>query len=185
MDNASESHLHPIDRAGALESRMRRLLQNPHKIMRKHIRPGMTVLDLGCGTGYFTTAIADLLGTSGKVVAAEVQQGMLDILRQKLNSSPSHQRIQIYPCTENHLGLTDKFDFVLAFYAFHEMRYIDSIIPELKTLLNPGAKILIAEQYFHVPKAAFAALIQKMENHGFVICQRPRIFFSRAVVMKL
>ncbi len=179
------THLHPVNRAGVLESRLRRLLQNPRKIMSKHIRPGTTVLDLGCGTGYFTTEIAGLLGDSGKVVAVDVQEGMLNILRQKLNGSQLTQRIQIHKCTESRLGLTEKFDFVLAFYTFHEMKYVDSIITELKSVLKLGVQILIAEQRFHVRKDDFNELIKKMEGNGFIVCEHPRIFFSRAVVMKL
>ena len=47
----------------------------------------MTVLDLGCGTGYFTLETAKLLDNNGKVIAADVQKGMLDILKQKLHVS--------------------------------------------------------------------------------------------------
>ena len=49
----------------------------------------MTVLDLGCGTGYFTLETAKLLDNNGKVIAADVQKGMLDILKQKLHVSKS------------------------------------------------------------------------------------------------
>lgn len=153
--------------------------------MRNYVHPGMAVLDLGCGTGFFTIEIAKLVGNSGKVVAADVQIGMLEILKQKIKDSPIRQKIEIHHCPENNLGLTGKFDFVFAFYAFHEMRFVDNIIREIKNLINNETKILIAEQKFHVTKSAFEAIVNKMVNKGFVICDRPVIFFSRAVVMKI
>ena len=57
--------------------------------MKSYVRPGMTVLDLGCGPGYFTLEIAKLLDNNGKVIAADVQKGVLDILKQKLHVSKS------------------------------------------------------------------------------------------------
>ncbi len=184
MDDLTKSQLHPLENAGALESRLRYLLQNPNRILRKYLYSGMTVLDLGCGTGYFTTEIAKIVGDSGKVIAVDVQEKMLEILKQKLRDNEVHNNIQIIKCQENHLGLTEKVDFILAFYTFHEMKYIDNIITELKTILKPKAKILISEQKFHVPRLKFDTIINKMTNQGFVICERPNIFLSRTVIME-
>lgn len=96
MNYFHETHLHPVDKAKALDSRYRFLLQNPGKILKKYIRPDMKVLDLGCGTGFFTLEIAKLLNSKGKVVAADVQKGMLEILRRKILNSELQQQIQIH-----------------------------------------------------------------------------------------
>jgi ubiquinone/menaquinone biosynthesis C-methylase UbiE len=145
MNNFSNTHLHPLKKTGALESRLRLLLQNPRRILKKYIGPGMTVLDLGCGTGYFTLEIAKLLEMKGKVVAADVQKGMLEILKQKVRNSELHKQIQIHNNQENTLSLRVKFDFILAFYCFHEMKYIDNIACELQEIVKPETKILISE----------------------------------------
>ena len=184
MNNLQYTHLHPIEKAGALESRFRLLVQNPGKILKKYIRPGMTVLDLGCGTGYFTLEIAKLLDQKGKVIASDVQNGMLEILRLKLKNSDLHRQIQIHHNQENNLNLTGKVDFIFAFYSFHEMKYIDDIINGLVKISKSDTKILISEQRFHVSKYTFNTIIQKMTNSGFEISERPGIFFSRTVIMK-
>ena len=44
----------------------------------------MTVLDVGCGPGFFTLDMARLVGPSGRVIAADLQEGMLEKLGQKI-----------------------------------------------------------------------------------------------------
>lgn len=185
MNNFHNTHLHPLEKASALESSLRYFLQNPKKILKKYVRPGMTVLDLGCGTGFFTKEAARLVGNNGKVIASDVQSGMLKILKQKLKNSNLQKQVQIYKSQENTLGLTDKVDFILVFYAFHEMKYIDNIIGELIRIVKPETHVLISEQKLHVSKYTFNSIIQKMEKNGFEIYARPKIFFSRTVIMKV
>ena len=185
MNNFSCTHLHPIDKAGALENRLRLFLQNPRKILKKYVRSGMTVLDLGCGPGFFTFEIARLLNNNGKVIASDVQKGMLELLKRKLQNSELQKLIEIHNSQENEICLTEKVDFILAFYSFHEMKYIDNIIRDLAKIVKPETMIFISEQKFHVSKNTFNKIIEKMKNSGFEICERPMIFFSRTVIMKI
>lgn len=182
MSNRS-IHIHSVEKAGALESSFRYRFQNPRKILKKHIHTGMTVIDLGCGTGFFTLEIGNLVGNKGKVFACDVQNGMIEILKHKLTNSELNQHIIVLNNQEDSLGLKEKVDFVFAFYSFHEMRSIDSIIYEISKILKPETKILISEQKLHVSKNAFDSIIQKMENNGYEICERPFIFLSRTVIM--
>ena len=185
MNNLHKTHLHSVEKANALESRLRLLLQNPRSILKRYIHSGMTVLDLGCGTGYFTLEIAKLLEKKGKVIATDVQKGMLDILMHKLGNTELQKQVQIHKNQENTLNLTDKVDFVFAFYSLHEMRCLDCIINEIRLLLKPEGEIFIAEQKFHVPKTTFIKIIEKMNANGFEITRQPNVFLSRAVVMKM
>lgn len=185
MTKKRQTHLHPVENANVLDSRLRRFLQKPDKTVLKYIKPEMKVLELGCGPGYFTVEIAKKLNTSGKVIAADVQQGMLDILAKKIEKTDYKSRIKLYHCQEAFIGLNEKFDFILAFYSFHEMAYLDNIIKELRQICKSDTKILISEQKFHVSKSTFNSFIEKMENNKFKIIERPKIFLSRTVLMEL
>lgn len=81
MTKTENPRVCPVEKAGGLDNSIRRFLQNPEKILKPHINPGMTVLDMGCGPGFFTIEIAKLLNGSGKVIAADLQAGMLEIVR--------------------------------------------------------------------------------------------------------
>jgi ubiquinone/menaquinone biosynthesis C-methylase UbiE len=109
---------------------------------------------------------------------------MLDILDQKIKNLGYGQLVEIHCVDAKYLGLEENFDFVLAFYSFHEMQYLDNIIEEISQICKPKAKILMAEQRFHVSKADFCAFVEKMISKGFKVIEKPRIFLSRAVVME-
>lgn len=102
-----------------------------------------------------------------------------------MENSELRNQIQIRNNQENSLNLTEEVVFILAFYAFYEMKYIDNIINELRKILIPEAKIFIYEQKFHISKYTFNTIAEKMENIGFEICKRPGIFLSRTVIMKI
>jgi ubiquinone/menaquinone biosynthesis C-methylase UbiE len=60
--------------AFALDNPIRRLIHNPQKILVGYIEPGQTVLDIECGPGTFSIAMAKMVGESGKVIAVDVQR---------------------------------------------------------------------------------------------------------------
>jgi len=43
----------PVRYSGRLDNKIRKLFQNPQKILGNYVKDGMTVLDLGCGPGFF------------------------------------------------------------------------------------------------------------------------------------
>ncbi len=53
----------------------------------------MTVLDMGCGPGFFTVEMARKVGPSGRVVAVDVQEGMLQQQRKKIRGTALPSRV--------------------------------------------------------------------------------------------
>jgi ubiquinone/menaquinone biosynthesis C-methylase UbiE len=58
------------------------------------IKAGMTVLDVGCGTGSSTKSLADHLGLSSKIIGIDFSEQMLKAARQRVDATPSIQYIQ-------------------------------------------------------------------------------------------
>ena len=117
MSTANNKWICPVEHAGGLDNSIRRLLQNPRKILSPFIEKGMTVLDLGCGPGFFSMEIAQMLNNSGKVIAADIQDGMLEKLRQKIKGTELEQKIELHKCQDENVGVTENVDFVLAYYS--------------------------------------------------------------------
>jgi len=63
----------PYQKAWTLDNWVRRFLQNPYKIVGKYIKEGQVVMDLGCCLGFFSLAMAELVGEKGKVISVDIQ----------------------------------------------------------------------------------------------------------------
>ncbi len=177
-------HVCPVERAGSLDNRIRRWLQDPHKIVGTYIEEGMTVLDLGCGPGFFSIDMAQMVGKSGRVIAADLQEGMLQKLRDKIQGTELEERITLHKCEENKIGVSEEIDFVLAFYVVHEVPNQEDLFNEIGVILKPKGQVLIVEPPFHVSKSAFEETIRKARNAGFTLIERPKVLLSKKAVLK-
>ena len=180
----SKSKVCSVEKAGGLDNKFRRFLQNPKKILKPYIKEGMTVLDLGCGPGFFTIEIAKMTGASGKVIAADLQDGMLQKVKDKISGTPLEQIISLHKCEENKIGLNETVDFILAYYFVHEVPDQDVLFKEIYTILKPGGNMLIVEPPFHVSKAGFNEMLTKIENAGLEIISEPKSFLNKEVLLK-
>jgi ubiquinone/menaquinone biosynthesis C-methylase UbiE len=174
----------PVAIAGGLDNRIRRWLQNPRKVLSSYIKEGMAVLDFGCGPGYFTIDIAQMVGKSGRVIAADLQEGMLQKLRNKIQGTELEQRITLHKCEAKRMGLSENFDFILAFYMVHEIPDQERLFNEIGSILKPNGQFFIVEPPFHVSKKAFEETIRKARYAGFKPVQRPKVFLSKTVILK-
>jgi len=174
----------PVEEADRLDTRFRRWMQNPNRILKPYVEEGMTVLDFGCGPGFFSVELARMVGESGRIIAADLQEGMLHKLRDKIKGTELENRITLHKCEEDKIGIADKVDFVLAFYIVHEVVNKDNLFTEIETILKPSGQLLIVEPPFHVSKKAFEETIGKVKAAGFTEVKRPKVLFNKAVVLK-
>lgn len=174
----------PVKIAGILDNRFRRWLQNPRKILNPYIEEGMTVLDLGCGPGFFSIDIAKMVGKSGRVIASDLQEGMLLKLRDKIEGTELEERIILHKCEKNRIGWSEKVDFALAFYVVHETPDQGEFFRELASILQPSGEVLLVEPPFHVSKSAFLETIRNAQDAGFKPAEGSKVIFSKTVILK-
>jgi ubiquinone/menaquinone biosynthesis C-methylase UbiE len=165
-----------------IDNPLRRLLHNPTKILGPYVRPGMTTMDVGCGMGIFSIAMARMVGPGGRVIAVDLQQRMLDVLRKRATKAGIADRIETHRCEPNRLGVEAAADFALAFAMVHEVPDASRLLREVYSCLRPGGKLLVAEPRGHVPRRVFEATVAAARNAGFQIVEEPRIRRCQAVL---
>jgi ubiquinone/menaquinone biosynthesis C-methylase UbiE len=175
----------PAAHGGLLATSLRRLVHNPERILGSLIEPGETVADLGCGPGFFALPAARLVGAGGRVIAVDLQAEMLEQLRVRAARAGLEQRITLHQCTATEIGLAEHADFALAFYMVHEVPDAPAFLAQVHALLKPTGRFLLVEPWGHVSAAAFARTVAIAQAAGFVPLARPRVVFSRAVLLQV
>jgi ubiquinone/menaquinone biosynthesis C-methylase UbiE len=112
-----------------------------------------------------------------------MQEWMLQMVKEKIKKTELDGLILLHKCGEDNIGVSEPVDFVLLFYMVHEVPNKEHFFNEIRTILKPHGQVLIVEPPFHVSKSAFEETIRIAGDAGFVIVERPKMFFSRAVLM--
>ncbi len=170
-----------------LASPLRRLAFNPGKLLAPYVRPGMTVLEPGPGMGFFTLELALRVGPSGRVIAIDIQERMLNRLKRRAAKAGVIDRVEARLAAANSLGISDlagKVDFTLAFAVVHEMPSAASFFGEVAQASKPGAQILFAEPAGHVKKDLFEEEIEAAVKAGLAAVSPLSVKRSQAVLLR-
>jgi SAM-dependent methyltransferase len=117
------------------------------QMLSKHLRPGMSVLELGCGAGYFTRELAR---SGADIVAIDVSPELLEIAR--ANSAAPNVRYEIQNAYD--LSYPDAaFDSVVGSSVLHHLE-IKEALREIYRVLKPGGTIWFTEPNMLNPQIA-------------------------------
>ena len=109
------------------------------------IGEGKAVADLGCGPGFFTLPLAELVGPSGKVYAADVQQEMVDDLRSRL-AQQGLTNVIVRRSTELDPAIPQRsVDLALLAFVLHEIDQRSSFLLSAKRLLREDGRVAVLE----------------------------------------
>jgi len=156
-----------------LDSDIRRWGQPSDKMIeRSGIKPGMTVIDLGCGSGAFTPFIARVVGERGKVYAVDIQLAMLQQLERKL-SKPENQditNIELKQASAYNLPFGDRsIDLVYMVTVLQEIPDRRRALQEIRRVLKPGGTLAVTE-FLPDPDYPWRSTVIKIcQREGFVL----------------
>lgn len=164
---------------------LRRFVHNPDMILADLIQDGQTAIDIGCGPGFFSIAMARLVGEEGRVIAADVQTKMLDYVRQRAERAGLSSRIHLHKCREDELGIEEGVDFALAFYVVHEIPDVKNFFKQIVGMLKPGATFLLTEPKLHVSDSHFEEIVQQACAAGLKPVSEPGVKGSRTMLFSI
>jgi len=182
----SEHHVCPVWVGYLLACPVRKLLQNPDKILKPYVNEAMTVADIGCAMGFFSLPLAKMVGPNGKVICVDIQEKMIRKLEKRAAKAGLAGLIHTIVCNDKSLGLDDfkgKIDFALASAVVHEVGDSVRFFTEVNVAMKPAGRLLIAEPKAHVSETDFERSVSVAKHNGFEVTGRPQIHRSRTVLL--
>ena len=109
------------------------------------LKPGMVVADIGAGTGYLSRRMATAVGSSGKVLAVDVQPEMIQMLKQLAQKAQLSQIVPVQ-CSETDVGLQpNSVDLAIMVDVYHELAYPFEVLASVIRALKPGGRVVFVE----------------------------------------
>lgn len=163
---------------------LRRFLEDPQKMLGPYVEQGMTVIEPGCGMGYFTLPLARMVGQDGRVVAVDMQEKMLSGLRRRADKAGVSSIVQTRCVDGTSLGLEDMAgaaDMAVAIHMVHEVPDPEAFFSEIAAALKPGGRMVFIEPKGHVSPDAFAKSLDQAMGMGFSVADQQG---TRALLIK-
>jgi len=124
------------------------------------VRPGQRVLDIGCGTGVLTAAMAE---AGAHVIGIDTSPAILEIARQVASQSRAVDRIQLRETSVmelDHAFPAGAFDLIVSVLTFSELLSpeVDFALAHCRRLLAPGGRLLVADEVWPASASGRALL---------------------------
>lgn len=109
------------------------------------ITPGMTVADIGAGTGYFEPHLSKAAGPTGKVLAIDIEPDMVRYLRERAEKEKL-ANVTAQLATPGDTGLTaGSVDRILIADTWHHIPERTAYAQKLRAALRPGGQVIIVD----------------------------------------
>ena len=109
-------------------------------------RPGHKILDIAGGTGDLTRRFAQIVGQSGNVVLADINDSMLKVGRDKLIDKGVAGNVEYVQANAECLPFEDNtFDIITIAFGLRNVTDKDAALRSMNRVLKPGGKLMVLE----------------------------------------
>ncbi|GAB3328245.1 methyltransferase domain-containing protein [Larkinella ripae] len=120
----------------------RRTVANSNRNLLKHLKPGLSVLDVGCGSGAITRGIAEQVGPQGRVLGIDPGETLIAQARQQADALPQleFQQADVY-----RFATDERFDLVTCARVLQWLNRPEEALLRMKELVKPGGYLAILD----------------------------------------
>jgi len=109
------------------------------------LKEGMTVAEIGAGTGYFSRRLAKAVGPAGKVYAEDIQPQMLDLLKERAGKEGIGNIVTVLGTDTDPRLPAHGVDRLLLVDVYHEFQKPEAMLASLRDTLAPGGLVILVE----------------------------------------
>lgn len=113
---------------------------------------GAVVADVGAGSGYYTVLLSRAVGPSGRVVATDLQPGMIDIIRSRVAGDKLTNVEVVQGRSDDPVLPANTFDLVLMVDVYHELSSPQVFVRKVKDALKTDGRLVLIEFRLEDPR---------------------------------
>ena len=144
-----------------------------------NVQPGQIVCDMGCGNGFYTLKLAQLVGEKGQVLAVDIQPEMLSMLKEAAKAAGVENIKPILGTVVDPKLPDGKVDMILCVDVYHEFSNPVQMLKEMREALAPGGRLVLVEFRAEDPNVPIKALhkmskkqiLKELEPNGFKLVE--------------
>ncbi|MBD2700400.1 methyltransferase domain-containing protein [Spirosoma sp. BT702] len=120
----------------------RRTVANGNQNLLKYLRPGLSVMDVGCGSGAITRDLAERIGPTGRVLGIDPNAGLIEQARQNAGDTlgVAFEQADVYT-----FDTSERFDLITCARTLQWLREPERALVNMKRLLKPGGWLAILD----------------------------------------
>ena len=126
------------------------------------LKPGMKVLELGCGDGTLWNVDRDKIPEQTEIVVSDISDGMLRDARRTIGADDSRFRFRVFDAGRIPYD-EDSFDLVIANHVLFYCEDIPKVCKEVKRVLKPGGRF-VCSTYGNDHMREVSELVQKFDD---------------------
>ena len=164
--------------AGWLERAEREDEEAPSKaIDALGLAPGMVIADIGAGSGYYTSRLARKVAPSGRVIATDIQPGMIEILDRRIKAEGLANVTTVLGAGDDPRLPPNSIDLAIMVDVYHELQQPQLFLQRLKPAFKPGGRLVLLEfrkedprvPILDVHKMSIAEVKAELEAEGYAL----------------
>jgi predicted methyltransferase len=110
-----------------------------------HIKPGMTIADVGAGTGLFTRLFAPAVGEKGTVYAVDISKNFIEHI-EKTCAEQGIKNVKGVVCSQKSVELPpDSIDLAFICDVYHHFEFPTKTMQSIHRALRPGGQVILID----------------------------------------